>query len=170
MFVACFDPGGALARADPARPGGFRAYLYGVARNVARHFEARRARAAARAAAEPPDLDRLPADEASLSREFDRAWAQAIFREAARRQAELARERGPDAERRVELLRLRFQEGLPIRDIARRWGDDAARLHHEYARARQELKAALREVVAFHQPGPPEAVEQACSDLLSLLG
>ena len=29
--------------------------------------------------------------------------------------------------RRVELLRLRFQEGLPVRDIARRWAEDAAK-------------------------------------------
>jgi hypothetical protein len=30
--------------------------------------------------------------------------------------------------------------------------------------------AALREVMAFHQPGPPEEVEQACAELLTLLG
>jgi hypothetical protein len=29
---------------------------------------------------------------------------------------------------------------------------DAARLHHEYATARDEFRAALRTVVAFHHP------------------
>jgi RNA polymerase sigma-70 factor (ECF subfamily) len=67
------------------------------------------------------------------------------------------------------LLRLRFHEGLPIREIARRWGADAAELHHQYARARKEFLAALREVVAAHQPGPPSAVDQACAQLLALL-
>ena len=70
---------------------------------------------------------------------------------------------------RVELLRLRFHEGLPIREIARRWGTAAEVLHHEYARARQEFEAALREVVAFHHPGSPEEVEQECSNLLARL-
>jgi hypothetical protein len=70
----------------------------------------------------------------------------------------------------VELLRLRFQDGLPIREIARRWGADAAALHHEYAKARQEFQAALLEVVAFHHPGTPAEVEQACANLLTSLG
>jgi RNA polymerase sigma-70 factor (ECF subfamily) len=52
---------------------------------------------------------------------------------------------------------------------ARRWEADPAKLHHDYARARQEFLSALREVVAFQQPGPPEAVERACAELLNLL-
>jgi RNA polymerase sigma-70 factor (ECF subfamily) len=72
--------------------------------------------------------------------------------------------------RRVELLRLRFQEGLPIRDIATRWQTDAAVLHHEYARAREEFRAALLEVVAFYHPGTAAEVERECANLLSLLG
>jgi RNA polymerase sigma-70 factor (ECF subfamily) len=108
-------------------------------------------------------------DEPSLARVFDRAWAQALIREAVRRQAEHARARGPAAERRVELLRLRFHDGLPVREIARLWDADPARLHHDYATARQEFLAALREVVAFHQPGPPAAVDRACAELVALL-
>ncbi|MEJ7637578.1 MAG: hypothetical protein WKF75_06195 [Singulisphaera sp.] len=37
-----------------------------------------------------------------------------------------------DARLRIALLEFRFQEGLPIREIARRWGTDPARLHREY--------------------------------------
>jgi RNA polymerase sigma-70 factor (ECF subfamily) len=65
---------------------------------------------------------------------------------------------------------LRFHEGLPIRDIARRWGVKPAALHHEYARAREEFRAVLMQLVAFHHPGPPESVERECADLLALLG
>ena len=79
-----------------------------------------------------------------------------MFREAARVQAELAagNER---ATRRVELLRLRFQDVLPIRDIAGRWKDDAARLHHEYATTREEFRAALQRVMTFHMPAATAA-------------
>jgi len=63
-------------------------------------------------------------------------------REAAQVQAEQARHGGPAALRRVELLHLRFHDGLPIREIAERWQADAAQVHHDYARARQEFKAA----------------------------
>jgi len=67
------------------------------------------------------------------------------------------------------LLRLRFEENLPIRTIAARWGVDAAALHHSYALARQEFRAALLAVVAFHQPGSPADVEQEATDLLRSL-
>jgi hypothetical protein len=53
-------------------------------------------------------------------------------------QAEATARSGDRAVRCVELLRLRFQEGLPIRDIATRWNEDAAKLHHEFATARDE--------------------------------
>jgi RNA polymerase sigma-70 factor (ECF subfamily) len=167
VFLACFRPDGVLSRADPGRPGGFRPYLHGVVRNVARRVEEGRGGPLPGVADFDPDS--VPADGPTLSRVFDRAWAAALVREAGRRQAEQAADRGEAAARRVELLRLRFHDGLPIREIARLWGADPAHLHHEYATARKEFLAALREVVAFHQPGPPEAVEAACADLVGLL-
>jgi RNA polymerase sigma-70 factor (ECF subfamily) len=167
VFVECFKEGGALARADHGR-GEFRPFLYGVARNVALRLERARARARERTAPDGVDLDRLAGAEEQLSRAFDRAWARAILREAAGRQEQRAAEAA--ARQRVELLRLRFHDGLPIREIARRWGADPAALHHEYARARQEFKAALLEVVAFHHPGSPAEVERACAELLASLG
>ncbi len=98
-----------------------------------------------------------------------RLRGEAILREAAERQSALAAQSGEAALRRVELLRLRFHEGLPIREIARLWGLDAAPLHHEYARAREEFRSALWEVVAFHHPGSPGDVDRECMQLLSLL-
>jgi RNA polymerase sigma-70 factor (ECF subfamily) len=170
VFVECFRQGGVLERVEEGRPGGFRAFLYGVARNVALRVESDRARQDVRQSPDGSALERVADSEASLSTVFDRAWAKALVREAARLQEEQARRAGEAALRRVELLRLRFHEGLPIREIARRWGADAAALHHEYAKARQEFKAALLETVAFHHPGSAAEVERACAELLAMLG
>jgi RNA polymerase sigma factor (sigma-70 family) len=168
IFVECLKRDGVLDRAERGR--GFRPFLYGVARNVARRIENERGRRKERQRADDVNLERLPAPEESLSRAFDRAWAKALLREAARRMEERAAGAGAAAVRRVELLRLRFHEGLPIRDIAARWQTDAALLHHEYARARPEFRAALLDVVAFHHPGPAADVERECANLLALLG
>jgi len=162
VFVECFRRGGALEAVADDRVPGFRPFLYGVVRNVARRFESR----SLPPAALPDEID---ANEESQSRLFDRTWAQAIMAEAARLQREQAAGRGPEAVRRVELLRLRFEEGLPIRTIAAQWGIDAAAVHHAYALARKEFRAALLEVVAFHQPGGPDALEQEAAGLLKTL-
>jgi RNA polymerase sigma-70 factor (ECF subfamily) len=167
VFLACFQPGGFLQRADPERAGGFRAYLYGLTRHVALRFEERGTREQRRACA--IDLDVLPDDAPDLARAFDRAWARTLLREAAGRQEERARQTGAAALRRVELLRLRFHDGLPIRDIARRWDEDASRVHHDYAKARDEFQEALREVVTFHHPGTAAEVERTCAELLQFL-
>jgi RNA polymerase sigma-70 factor (ECF subfamily) len=176
VFVECFRGGGALARVEVGRAGGFRAFLYGVVRHVGLRFEARgtlRARGAAgddgRSAI---DLDALPADDPSLSRAFDRAWVQALLAMAVAAQESEAQRRGEAAQRRVALLRRRFADGLPIREIAREWGIDAAVVHHEYARAREEFAAALKEVVRFHlagAEGTAAEVERQCAELAALI-
>jgi RNA polymerase sigma factor (sigma-70 family) len=168
VFLECFKRGGVLDRVEHGR--GFRPFLYGAVRNVALRVETERGRRRERQPPGESDLEAIPAADESLSRAFDRAWAKALLREAGRVQEQRARADGPAACRRVELLRLRFHDGLPIRDIAARWQTDAAVLHHEYARARQEFRAALAAVVAFHCPGPPAEVEQQCASLLALLG
>jgi RNA polymerase sigma-70 factor (ECF subfamily) len=165
VFLDCFRDGGALTRAEPRGEGSFHAFLFGVVRNVARRFERERAKAG-----RPLDSSFDEASgEPSPSDVFDRAWAKSLVRQAAARQELTARQQGPDAVRRVDVLRLRFQEGLPIRDIARRWDEDPARLHHEYARARKEFLAALREVVKEHYPDVDGRLDAECSRLLSSL-
>ena len=168
VFLECLRAGGLLDRACADQLGGFRAFLYGAVRNVAVRAEARRARQLAHEPMDVLDLQGLPGREEALSRVYDRAWAKAVVREAAERQSVLAARRGDAALRRVELLRLRFHEGMPIREIARLWGLDAASLHHEYARARQEFRSALRDVIASQHPGSPEDVDRECAQLLSL--
>jgi RNA polymerase sigma-70 factor (ECF subfamily) len=172
VFVECFRSGGVLSRAGEDRVPAFRAFLVGVVRNVARRVESRRGPV--------PFSDATPADASTLapggfasavdppSRVVEREWARALVGEA----RDLLEARGgaaDDVRRRVALLELRFQEGLPIREIARRWGTDPTRLHREYARARSEFRAALFEVVAAHHPGTPADVERNCEQLLLAL-
>src|SRR5262249_10957530 len=162
VFVECFRQGGAVEVAGAGRVPAFRAFLYGVIRNVARRFESRPVRTAG-------PLPEIAADDASQSHLFDRTWAQAIMAEAARLHRQRAAEGGREAVQRVDLLRLRFEENLPIRAIAELWGTDAARLHHAYALARQEFRAALLAILAFHQPGSPAELEQEAASLLRAL-
>ena len=169
ILVECFRDEGALSRVERDRPGGFRAYLYGTARNVARRFEQRGIDNREEAPSTQMPLDGNPVDEASLSVVFDRAWALNIVREAARLQARNARGDAAAA-RRVELLTLRFHEGLPIREIARRWDEDPAHLHHQYAQARIEFQRALDQVLAYHQPGDPARAAEEGDFLMDLLG
>ena len=162
VFVECFRQGGALQAAGSGRVPSFRAFLYGVVRNVARRFEAR-----------PVRTDGAPtevrADEDSLSQLFEKAWARSIMAEAAHLHRCRAGGGGADAVQRIELLRLRFEDDLPIRTIAERWGVDPAGLHHAYALARREFKQALLEVVAFHHPGTAAEVQREAASLLKSL-
>jgi RNA polymerase sigma-70 factor (ECF subfamily) len=162
VFVECFKTGGVLGRVDPQYQAGFRGFLFGAVRNVALRFESRNNKRPA-----PLPAGELPESEASLSQDLDRAWANALLREAALRQAAHADREGARAQKRVELLRLRFHDDLPIRVIAQRWEVDAAVLHHEYARAREEFRAALREVVALHHPGTDAEIDGVCANLLA---
>jgi len=169
VFVECFRDGGLLERARSECPGGFRAFLFGAVRNVALRAEERRGRRLTREADDGGNVEAIASREESLSRIFDRAWAKAVVREAAERQAAIAATRDAASVRRVELLRLRFHEGMPIRAIASLWHTDPAPLHHEYARARQEFLAALRDVLAAHHPGTAGDIDRECAQLLALL-
>ena len=117
-------------------------------------------------AVSPGLSQRIGYDEETLSHAFDRAWASMLLQEAARLQAERARAKGEDAVRRVDLLSLRFEDGLPIREIALRWGVEPDWLHHQYARARDEFKRALKEIVGEHQGVEGPALEEECLRLL----
>ena len=150
VFVECLRDGGVLLRADRDR-GQFRGLLFGVVRNVAaRHEERlgkRRARGEEPGAAE---LATIAAREPSLSVLFDRSWAEALVTLAGERMRQNAAGGSAHAKRRVELLEMKSQLGLPIREIAKRWNEDPDVLHRAYAKGRQEFRTCLREVVAEH--------------------
>ena len=173
VFVECFRSGGVLSRAEDDRVPAFRAFLVGVVRNIARRIEGRRGPLAFTDAT-PEDASTLaPGGFVSAidppSRDVERAWARALVGEARDLLEARGRQGDEAARRRVALLELRFQEDLPIREIARCWGADPVRLHREYARARGEFRAALFEVVAAHHPGTPAEVERNCEQLLLAL-
>ncbi|MBI5763301.1 MAG: sigma-70 family RNA polymerase sigma factor [Planctomycetes bacterium] len=171
VFVECYKSGGALERASRDRSGGFRAYLYGIARNVALRVEASRGRKVHGVGGDDDVLVQQAGDEPSLSRVFDRSWAESMMRQARERQQAKAQAQGERCVRRVELLRLRFNDGLPIREIAEKWGEPAEQVHREYAKAREEFRAALFEVIRFHRPEcTAAAAERECLELLGLLG
>lgn len=169
VFLHCFRDGGVLARADKDRDGGFRAFLYGVVRRVAQAFETRRVREWKHRNPKTFHPDQIEIDEASLSKVFDRSWAKAVIRKAGELHEARALAQGADSVRRVELLRLRFLEGLPIREIARRWDEPAEQIHRAYARARTEFRAALRDVVGLHEQCPVEHLQRECDRVLELL-
>lgn len=170
VFVECLKPGGALEGADPAR-GDFRALLYGVVRNVARRFEERRAQQDGRSPDTSVHLDELPARSEELSRMFDRTWAQSLLREAVLRHVRAARRGDADYRQRYRILRLRHQQGLPIRDVADRLGvDDVDRVHNAYRRARREFRTFLRDVVRRHTGASDASLDDECRRVTELLG
>jgi RNA polymerase sigma factor (sigma-70 family) len=167
VFVECFRTDGALDRSLEGLRGEFRSFLLGVVRNVA--LRAEKTNADRRDRPAWSQIQREEADETRLSQVFDRAWARALVRQAFELQAAQARQKGGDALRRVELLRLRIAEDQPIRAIAKLWGVDVAQLHHQYAAARKDFERALREVVGTHYPDSPERMRRECEALLDLL-
>jgi len=164
VFVECFREGGVLGRVEKERPGGFRAFLYGAVRNVARRFESRSEKAG-----HDGDLDAIERDETTLSRVFDRAWALALLRQTWSDLEVAAGQRSEsEAPRRLEYLRLRFQDQLPPREIAGRWDVTPESLHELGRRARRDFRAALLRRVAFHHPTTPGEAERECNKLLGL--
>ena len=161
VLLQCLRPDGVLDGARERCREGFRLYLFGVARNVARAVE-RRPRRTQEASSNPlAEHAQMADDEETPSRVFDRSWARAVLREGAQVMERRASAEGPDAMRRVALLTLRFEREMPVRDIARLWQVDAKRVHTEYARARREFKRALHEVLEGHNP---EAAQTLASE------
>jgi RNA polymerase sigma factor (sigma-70 family) len=165
VFLQCFKPGGALGRADEDRPGGFRAFLYGITRNVAGTLEAARARR--RREGEGDGLETVPSDDSTMSRIFDRAFAQVLTREARRLLAERASP-GTPAATRLRALELMYEKGLPSREIAKEIGLDVAAVYPLMTRARKEFRSALLEVIAAYHPGDTrEQLEKRCVEVFS---
>jgi len=165
VFLECFRADGVLARVDPRRPGGFRPFLFGVVQNVAMRIEKKHFRQRERTPAGDLGLAALASSDEPQSAIWDREWAKTLVHKA----AELTADLKSGGARRAELLRLRFFDGLPIRDIARRWQADPAQLHHEYAKARKEFLNCFRKLVADHDGGTADEVEAYSKNLLTIL-
>lgn len=169
VFLECFRQDGVLSKADPDRPGGFRRFLLGVVRNVAARVEKRSARRRARRESGSFHPEQMPSDDKRPSQVFERAWALSIMEQALKMQERRAAKADDASRQRIELLRLRFEEGLPIREIAARWEQDPATVHSAYRKAREEFKNCLQQVVAFHNPEAAKNPNRECRELLSIL-
>lgn len=170
VFVDCFRSGGALERVEPDGHGGFRGFLYGVTRNIALRIETTKVRRPERQAPSGLDFEAIEQRERTLSRSFDRAWAQSVMREALAELQRNAEASGERAVQRCKLLRLRFQDGRPINAIAAEWEVEASLLYREFAKAKDEFREALVAVVSAQAPGATrQEVEYECAQLLDLL-
>ncbi|MEM8712849.1 MAG: sigma-70 family RNA polymerase sigma factor [Planctomycetota bacterium] len=168
LFIACLRDGGLLERIDVSGQHSFRAYLFGAVRNIALELERSRRRREVRAKA-PEHAEGAPVDEESLSLLFDSEWARGIVRRARALYTEKAAASGAAMQRRVELLALRFGQGLQNRDIAERWDMNPKRVQKDYAQAKQEFSDCLRAVIGFDNPGRPEVVAKEFAQLPELL-
>ena len=164
VFLACFRPGGALERVAPGRPGGFRAYLYAVTRNVARSVERRRSLSTFES-----DIYHIAGAEETPSAAFDRAWAEMIAADAM--ELFIERSKTPQQRDQSEILQLRFVDGLMPRQIVERFpGMTARRVSKLLERAMVRYYNALIDTVRANHPGEgPNVVERRCRDLLELL-
>jgi RNA polymerase sigma-70 factor (ECF subfamily) len=170
VFVQCFQDGGVLERVDPSRSGGFRAFFYGVIKRVARRAEVDRTTLHKRAPLTTLDPEQVANDEATLSSALDRSWAKALIKEAWELHRKRASEQSDAHVQRALLLHLRFEENLPIREIAQLWNHDPVQVHRDYAKARKEFKTTLRDVVGLNEGCSEEELAERCEELLLLLG
>lgn len=169
VLLQCFRQEGALDALDPARASGFRAFLYGVARNVAAMTERKWARRHETQAPHSGVFEQ-PRDEATLSQVFDRQWAEVVVREARAVFQRRAAQCGGRAALRARVMELRFQEGLPPRAIAPRLDLDARLVYKLLEEGPLDFQAALLEVLAGYEPSSSRAeLERKCAGLLELL-
>lgn len=165
VFFDLLRVDGALARAQD-RGTGFRGFLYGVTLHVARRKELELDRNGRKAAADTL-LATLPGGAATPTALLDHDWAVTVMRDALLVQGEDASRKGDAAVRRVELLRVRFHDDLPIREIARLWKVDPDWLHHQLEQAKKEFQRAWCSVMGL-QGASEEQVAAAWREFLQL--
>jgi hypothetical protein len=99
----------------------------------------------------------VQARDESVSQLLDRAWMEMIVRNAGERFRAACRADGADGLRAWEILRLRFEDGLPIRTIAARLACPATAVHVEYRRARRRFRACIDKELHDHADAPADA-------------
>ena len=169
VFVDLLKPGGALARVAPDRGQGFRAFLYGVARNAALDAERRWSRRRSHEAPQGTGLDDLPHGDPTLSDVFDQAWAAMVVEHAFTLVEDRAR-REHRGELCLQVLECRYRDGLPPRSIAAHLTLDVEQVYQLLKIGQRRFRVALLEVMASHNADASEAqLEAKCADLLALL-
>lgn len=147
VYLECCRPGGALTRFVAERAEhGFAGFLRGVVRNVAHRFEHQRARERAQRA---DYADTRSAALATVERQPGDAGPDVDHEQVVAALEHLDRDdpaRGTPRSLRT-FLRLHFDEGLPVRTIARRWQEPADRVHELRRRACRRFRACLLTVL-----------------------
>ncbi|MCB9888808.1 MAG: sigma-70 family RNA polymerase sigma factor [Planctomycetes bacterium] len=169
VFVECFKADGVLDRADPAYASGFRAYLFGVVAKVALVSERRFRRRSDRPAEDAVDLDGIQSDEESLSRAFDKGWAELVVREA----IELLRERScgdPVRTERFTVLEQRFLRDLTPAQIGEQTGHTPERTYQLLRRAKSDFRSAFLDVLRAYDPSAEKhELERTGREILQLI-
>ncbi len=169
VLLRCFSPGGPLERVDPARSGGFRAYLRGVVGRVASELERKMSRRARREARgfEPDDVAAL---QSTPSEAFDRGWAEMVTDQAWAVMADKARGH-PWAELRLRVLGMRYADGLAPREIAAAIDELGVRqVRRMVATGRHHFRTAMMHVLSGYHPDLSSVqLEQKCRELIDLL-
>jgi RNA polymerase sigma-70 factor (ECF subfamily) len=169
VLLQCFRQHGALDSVEPGHESGFRAFLYGVTRNVAAMTERKWARTRESQASHSAVFERVD-DDLSLSHVFDRAWAEVIVREARALLQRRALMRGGTAVLRARALELRYQGALPPREIAPRLGLEVKQVYRLLEDGQVDFQEALLDVMALQVPSASRTeLESKCSELLMLL-
>lgn len=170
VFMQIWKPDGALRSVDPSRAGGFRAFLFGIVRNVALMIERSDRRRRRRVATESalggePVVSKGP----TSSEVFDRAFVEAIAREARGRVVQRLAAKGASIDH-ARVLEMRYADGLPPREIAARLEVPVEAIYEGLRRAKAEYREAVLDVLAFHQPGASRAeLEERFSELGGVL-
>ncbi|MFM1871718.1 MAG: hypothetical protein RL398_1140 [Planctomycetota bacterium] len=169
VFVECLRPDGALSHADPARSEhGFDAYLRGVVAHVAARVERRYARDFAHRRRLAVAAARADLPQHAVEAQMDRRWVRAVLARA------LARLETPQFATKMahsarEFLALHLEQGLPVREIARRWHLHAAQVHELRRRAMRRLKNAVLHVLGKSHCRAAADEREAARELLALL-
>ena len=143
--------------------------MYSVVGHVADRIE--RTNGVRRMAQEPSGtgLDAFAHTEATLSRVFDRAWVEMVTRSAWLRMAERV-DRGAEGRDRIQILDLRFKEGLSSGEIAERLGLESGYVYQQLRNAKRDFRTALIEVVgSYHPDASKDELEARCVELIALL-
>jgi len=147
VFIECLRPGGALDHLDTAQAAhGLRAYLRGVVGNVAHRIERREARSFNRQRRLAIGVERPARPDAGEVLDLAQTHDQ-----IAHALDLVDGEDDPRAEHPLrDFLRLHFEEGLPVRAIAKRWHDSPEHVHEIRRRACRRLRNCLLRVLHHH--------------------
>jgi RNA polymerase sigma-70 factor (ECF subfamily) len=170
VLVECLKTGGVLDKAEQRPTTDFRSFLKTVVRHVAGRYEYRRNRTRALHSDRTLNEGEHAAQPSTASRKLDRDWARELLRATAAEQARRAQQLGAAARLRVDILRLRFEAGKSMRDIAKVLELDPAYVHHQFAKAKQDFHRALLRVLKTRRPGADDVeLERECRELIGLL-